>query len=61
MSDPPDRIYVIREIRGKGFGVIAFRNIIAGELIIAEKPLFIVPWWIRHSAYPKYDDLYYRH
>lgn len=48
-----DKSYVIREIPGKGFGVIAFRDIVEGELIIAEKPLFVVPWWIRHSAYPK--------
>ena len=47
-----DNTFVIRELPGKGKGVIAVRNINVGELLIAEEPLFIVPWWTRHSVYP---------
>ena len=44
--------FVVRELPGKGMGVIAVRCIDAGELLIAEEPLFVIPWWIRHSMYP---------
>ena len=37
---------------GKGCGVVASRDIVPGELIIAESPLIVVPWWVRHSMFP---------
>ena len=46
--------FVVREICGKGMSVIAIKDINAGELLIAEEPLFVIPWWIRHSMYPRY-------
>ena len=45
--------FVVREISGKGMSVIAIRDINPGELLIAEEPLFVIPWWIRHSIYPR--------
>ena len=50
-SSKPDK-FVVRELCGKGMSVIAIRDISAGELLIAEEPLFVIPWWIRHSVYP---------
>ena len=50
-KDKPDS-FVIRELPGKGKSVISVRSITAGELLITEEPLFIIPWWIRHSMYP---------
>ena len=44
--------FVVRELWGKGMSVIAIKNISAGELLITEEPLFVIPWWIRHSMYP---------
>lgn len=44
--------FVISALPDKGLGVVAIRKIELGELIIAEAPLFILPWWIRHSQYP---------
>ena len=26
-----------------------------GELLIAESPLFVVPWWARHTAFPRQE------
>jgi len=37
---------------GKGCGVVAVRDISPGELIIAETPLLLLPWWVRHSFFP---------
>ena len=37
---------------GKGCGVVASRDIRPGELIIAESPLILLPWWVRHSLFP---------
>jgi len=37
---------------GKGCGVVAARNINIGELLLAESPLIVVPWWVRHSMFP---------
>ena len=45
--------FVTQEIPGKGVGVIAVKDIKPGEMIIAEEPLFVVPWWVRHSMYPR--------
>ena len=45
--------FVIRDISGKGMSVVAIRDIPMGELLIAEEPLFVIPWWIRHSMYPR--------
>merc|ERR1711990_1136063 len=45
--------FVTQEIPGKGTGVVAVRDIEPGHLIISEEPLFIVPWWVRHSMYPR--------
>ena len=45
--------FVVRELSGKGMSVIAIRDIKPGELLIAEEPLFVIPWWIRHSMYPR--------
>ena len=45
--------FVVRELSGKGMSVIAIKDIEPGELLIAEEPLFVIPWWIRHSIYPR--------
>ena len=37
---------------GKGCGVVATRDIVPGELVIAESPLILLPWWVRHSMFP---------
>ena len=41
--------YAVREIPGKGLGLVAVRPILAGELILAEKPLLTVPREIHAS------------
>ena len=51
-TDMKQDSFVVRELRDKGMSVIAIRAISAGELMIAEEPLFVIPWWIRHSIYP---------
>jgi len=51
-SPPPQPCFVTKEIPGKGTGVVAVEDIQPGQLIIAEPPLFVVPWWVRHSLYP---------
>ena len=44
--------FVIRDLPGKGKGVLAVRDISEGELVIAEAPLILIPWHVRHSIYP---------
>jgi len=46
------RMYSEVSLPGKGCGVVASRDITPGELIIAETPLILLPWWIRHSLFP---------
>jgi len=41
------------DLPGKGKAVVAQRDINIGELIIHEQPLIRIPWWIRHSVYPR--------
>ncbi|KAF5362840.1 hypothetical protein D9758_007114 [Tetrapyrgos nigripes] len=36
-------IFTVQDLRGKGKGMIAIRDIKQGELIIRERPLFVVP------------------
>ena len=45
--------FIVKELPNRGMGVVAIRKISRGELIVAENPLFIVPWWVRHSTYPR--------
>lgn len=45
--------FVVRELPNRGMGVVSIREINPGDMIAAENPLFIVPWWVRHSAYPR--------
>ncbi len=40
----------VSALRGKGLGVVARCNVSAGELLISEKPLFVIPWWARHKT-----------
>lgn len=40
---PLDKMYRISEAPGKGVGMLADRDINAGELVVAERPLVIVP------------------
>ena len=47
-----ERMYSEVSLPGKGCGVVASRDIRPGELIIAESPLIILPWWVRHSMFP---------
>ena len=54
---PESGCYYCCELPGKGQGVVAARDVRAGELIIAEKPLIVLPWWIRHCLYPRWVDL----
>ncbi|TRY75896.1 hypothetical protein TCAL_00673 [Tigriopus californicus] len=44
--------FVIKDMENKGKGAVAVKDIEEGELILAESPLFIVPWWVRTSPYP---------
>ncbi|KAI0826870.1 hypothetical protein BC628DRAFT_1372283 [Trametes gibbosa] len=47
MHTPEEEVYVVpvhvAELPGRGMGVIAARNISRGELVLREKPLFVVP------------------
>jgi len=47
--------FVSRQIDGKGIGVIATKTIQESELIIREKPLLVIPWWVRQTVagFPK--------
>ena len=36
---------------GKGVGVVASRLLLPGELLLAEAPLLLVPWWVRGVEY----------
>ena len=36
---------------GKGVGVVASRLLSPGELLLAEAPLLLVPWWVRGVEY----------
>ena len=45
--------FVIRQIDGKGIGVVAIKDIKCGELIISEEPLLVIPWWARTAVNPK--------
>ena len=47
--------FVSRQIDGKGIGVIAAKTIQESELIIREKPLLVIPWWVRQTVagFPK--------
>lgn len=44
--------FVIKDMESKGKGAVAVKDIEEGELILAESPLFTVPWWVRTSPYP---------
>ena len=46
------KMYSETLLPGKGCGVVAVRDISPGELIIAETPLLLLPWWVRHSFFP---------
>ena len=46
------KMYTETLLPGKGCGVVAVRDIEPGELIIAESPLILLPWWVRHSLFP---------
>ena len=46
------RMYCETGLPGKGCGVVATRDIVPGELVIAETPLILLPWWVRHSMFP---------
>ena len=52
LSRGEDRMYSEVRLPGKGCGVVANRDISPGELIIAESPLILLPWWVRHSLFP---------
>lgn len=44
--------YYESALPGKGCGVLAARHVCPGELLLAESPLIVVPWWVRHSMFP---------
>jgi len=52
MEKDQERSFEVAVIPRKGCGVVAKRDIKAGELLLRESPLVTVPWWVRHSAYP---------
>ena len=35
----------MKEIVGKGLGTVAIQSLVAGELVISEKPLIVIPSW----------------
>ncbi|KAI0372245.1 SET domain-containing protein [Pilatotrama ljubarskyi] len=47
VEDPEEDAYqvpvIVMKLPGKGMGVVAARNISQGELVLREKPLFVVP------------------
>lgn len=43
----------VTSLPGKGLGMVASRNIHPGELIMAEPPLLMVPWWVKGIEYNK--------
>lgn len=45
-------LYYESALPAKGCGVVAARLLKAGELLLAESPLIVVPWWVRHSMFP---------
>jgi len=49
---PGEEMFKAVDLPGKGCGVVAFRDIKRGELILSEEPLIQLPWWIRHSHCP---------
>ncbi|KAI0088720.1 hypothetical protein BDY19DRAFT_949358 [Irpex rosettiformis] len=42
--------FEVRNLLGKGKGIVALRNIQRGELLLKEKPLFVVPSAISHTS-----------
>lgn len=49
-----EKKFVVRDIPNKGKGIVAIKAITEGELILAESPLFTVPWWVRTGHYPRF-------
>ena len=49
-----EKKFVVRDIPDKGKGIVAIKVIDEGELILAESPLFTVPWWVRTGVYPRF-------
>lgn len=59
ICDGPTLVYLAISARGRGYGLVATRRISAGELIIAECPLFIVHGTeaIRQQVAREHEDL----
>ena len=39
---PNCRVYHVQDIKGKGLGLVARRDLVPGEIVITEKPLVLV-------------------
>ncbi|KZV74932.1 SET domain-containing protein [Peniophora sp. CONT] len=42
---PPKMVYEVRQVQGRGLGVLATEDIKAGDLILAERPLLVKMMW----------------
>lgn len=61
---PPEKVYRISEAHGKGLGMYATQDIHAGDLIVAERPLLVVPRNIsstRPGEVPEYLTMHQIH
>ena len=44
--------YYESALPGKGCGVLAARHVCPWELLLAESPLIVVPWWEGEEGFP---------
>ena len=45
IQHPPKIVHEIRQVKGRGLGVFATKDIQAGDLILAERPLLVKMIW----------------
>merc|ERR1719334_1976691 len=48
--------YLMRDIEGKGKGLVASRNIVAGETLLAEYPIIKHEGWVKNEAFEKFME-----
>jgi hypothetical protein len=47
----------VKEIAGKGLGTVAIQPIAAGEMVISEEPLLVIPSWSESCLMVAFDKL----
>ena len=55
----PQNKYSIELISGAGHGVLAATNISAGEIVITEEPLLVIPASVKRKKYSWFVWFYY--